>query len=69
MIQNDLELRTMQERIVKFESWVAQFRVTVSPEEFKYMAGGYLTEIDKMHTEVMAYLGRHSSEFTPAKAA
>jgi hypothetical protein len=69
MIQNDLELKTTQERIVKFESWVAQFRVTVSPEEFKYMAGGYLAEIDQMHSEVMAYLGRHSSEFTPAKAA
>lgn len=69
MIQNDLELKTTQERIVKFESWVAQFRVTVSPEEFKFMAGGYLTEIDKMHNEVMEYLGRHSSEFSPAKAA
>ncbi len=69
MIQNDLELKSTQERIAKFESWVAQFRVSVSPEEFKFMASGYLTEIDTMHADVMAYLGCHASEFIPAKAA
>ncbi len=69
MIQNDLELKVTQERIAKFESWVAQFRVTTSPEEYKLMAGAYLAEIDKMHAEVMEYLRCHVSEFEPAKAA
>jgi hypothetical protein len=69
MIQNDLELKVTQERIAKFESWVAQFRVTTSPEEYKLMAGGYLAEIEKMHAEVMEYLRCHASEFEPAKAA
>ena len=69
MIQNDLELKVTQDRIVQFESWVAQFRVTTSPEEFKLMSGGYLAEIDKMHTEVMDYLSRHASDAQLAKAA
>ena len=33
------------------------------------LAGGYLTEIEKMHAEVMAYLSRHASESAPAEAA
>lgn len=69
MIQNDVELQCTQERIAKFESWVAQFRVTTTPGEFKLMAGAYLAEIEKMHTEVMEYLGRHSSEPIQAEAA
>lgn len=69
MIQNDLELKAMQERIAWFEGLVAQFRVTTSPEEFKWMAGAYLAEIDRMHAEVMEYLNRHSSEAVPAEAA
>lgn len=51
-----------QERIALFEGWVAQFRVTIPPGEFKLMASGYLAEIEKMHAEVMAYLSRHVSE-------
>jgi hypothetical protein len=69
MIQNDLELKVTQDRIAQFESWVAQFRVTTSPAEFKLMSGGYLAEIDKMHAEVMAYLSRHASEAELAQAA
>ncbi len=69
MIQNDLELKVTQDRIAQFESWVAQFRVTTSPEEFKLMSGGYLAEIDKMHAEVMEYLSRHASESELAQAA
>ena len=69
MIQNDLELKGTQERIAKFESWVAQFRVTTSPEEFKLMSGGYLAEIDKMHAEVMTYLSCHVSQAELAQAA
>ena len=69
MIQTDQELKATQERITYFEGLVAQFRVTTSPEEFKLMAGGFLDEIEKMHAEVMEYLGRHATEPTPAEAA
>lgn len=69
MIQNDIEFKATQERIAYFEGLVAQFRITTAPEEFKLMAGGYLAEIEKMHAEVMEYLGRHASESVPAEAA
>ena len=69
MIKNDAELQCTQERIAKFESWVAQFRVTTSPEEFKLMGGAYLAEIEKMHVEVIEYLSRHASDPIQAEAA
>lgn len=69
MIRNDVKLKATQERIALFEGWVAQFRVTIPPAEFKLMAGGYLAEIEKMHAEVMEYLRRHASEPVPAEAA
>ena len=69
MIQNDIELSATQERIAKFESWVAQFRVNAPPAEFKAMSGAYLAEIEKMHAEVMEYLSRHATETAPAEAA
>jgi hypothetical protein len=69
MIHNDIELKTTQDRIAQLESWVAQFRVTTSPAEFKLMSGAYLAEIEKMHAEVMEYLRRHASEPAPAEAA
>ena len=69
MIQNDQELKGTQERITYFEGLVAQFRVSVQPENFAAMAGAYLAEIEKMHSEVMAYLSHHSSDTQPAEAA
>jgi len=69
MIQNDQELKVTQERIAYFEGLVAQFRVTTSPAEFKLMASGYLAEIQRMHAEIIEYLGRHASESAPAEAA
>jgi hypothetical protein len=69
MIHNDVELKATQERIALFQSWVAQFRVTTPPKEFKLMAGAYLAEIEKMNTEVMDYLSRHASEPVPTEAA
>jgi hypothetical protein len=69
MIQNDVELQCTQERIAKFESWVAQFRVNVPPTEFKAMSGAYLAEIEKMHAEVIEYLSHHASETEAAQAA
>jgi len=69
MIHSDLELKCTQERITYFEGLVAQFCVSVQPENFGAMAGGYLAEIEKMHSEVMDYLSRHSSKPVPAEAA
>ena len=70
MIQNDIELKATQDRIAWFESLVAQFRVAdMSPAEFKLMSGSYLAEIEKMHAEVMEYLGKHASEDESAEAA
>ena len=69
MIQNDTELQGTQERIAFFSCLVANMRQVEKPENFKYMASGYLAEIEKMHAEVMEYLRRHPSEPAPPKAA
>ena len=58
-----------QERIAWFEGLVAQFRVSVPPENFPAMAEGYLAEIEKMHGEVMADLQRSAHQPVPAEAA
>lgn len=62
MIQNDQELEVTQERIAYFYRLVAQLRVTTQPENFNSMAGGYLSEIQQMHDEVLEYLKHHASE-------
>jgi hypothetical protein len=59
-------LKGAQERIAWLEGLVAQFRVTVPPENFPAMAEGYLSEIEKMHKEVMEYLKRHATRPFPA---
>ena len=69
MIQNDKELQGTQERIVYFCQLVAHMRRIESPTNFKYMASGYLAEVEKMHAEVMEYLRRHPSESAAAQAA
>ena len=43
-------------------AWGNQLRVSASHEEFPQVSGSYRREIETMHTEVMAYLSRHSSE-------
>jgi hypothetical protein len=69
MIQNDQELKATQERIAYFEGLVAQFRVTTAAPEFELMAGGYLSEVEKMNAEILEYLRRHPSQIAPAEAA
>ncbi len=69
MIQNDQELKATQERIAYFEGLVAQFRVTTAAAEFELMAGGYLSEVEKMNAEILEYLRRHPSKIAPAEAA
>ncbi len=66
MIQNDLELEGTQERIAYFQRLLAQFRVRATPEEFPSLSSAYLAEVEKMHQEVMDYLGRHASLPPPA---
>ena len=56
------ELQGTQERIAFFCRLVAHMRQVESLANFRYMASGYLAEIEKMHVEVMAYLSRHASE-------
>lgn len=69
MIQNDRELEGAQQRIIKFQAILTQLRVTATPQEFSYVAGGYKAEIEKMQAEVLSYLMRHSSEPAPLRAA
>ncbi len=69
VVANDTELQATQNRIAQFQSWVAQFRQTTTPTEFKQMAGAFLAEIEKMHAEKMEYLRHHSSRVVPAEAA
>lgn len=67
MIRNDQEMQRTRARIAYFQDLLAQLRVTASPEEFPFVAGGYRAEIEKMHGEVLDYLMRHSSESPSAK--
>jgi hypothetical protein len=69
MIHDDAELQGTQERIAFFSRLVANMHQVEKPENFKYMASGYLAEIEKMHAEVIEYLRRHVSEPAPAEAA
>ena len=68
MIRNDQELRGTRERIGYFQDLLAQLRVTATPEEFPFVASGYRAEIERMQSEVMDYLTRHSSVPAPTKA-
>lgn len=56
MISNEQELQATQQRIEKFQSWLAQIRRTARPEEFEAAASGYRLEIERMQAEVMEYL-------------
>lgn len=58
MIANDEELRVTQERIARFQHWLAEMRRKARPEEFQAMASGYRLEVERMQAEVMDYLLR-----------
>ncbi len=62
MIANDVELAATQERIAWMQKLLAQLRVTASADEYPLVAGGYLSEVEKMQLEVMSYLRVHSSQ-------
>jgi hypothetical protein len=69
MILNDTELKATQERIAWFCGIVAQLRAAESAENFRFMSSGYLSEIEMMQAEVLAYLRLHTSEALSAQAA
>jgi len=56
MITNDQELRITQERITRFQRWLAQIRQNARPEEFSAAAGAYRLEIERMQSEALDYL-------------
>ncbi len=58
MITNDQELQATQERITKFQKWLADFRRSARPVEFEPLASGYRLEIERMQAEVLDYLLR-----------
>jgi hypothetical protein len=58
MIQNDAELEAAQERIQRFERFLADARKTESPSNYSAMAEGYFCEIQKMQAEIREYLSR-----------
>ncbi|MCG9130321.1 hypothetical protein J5I95_01430 [Candidatus Poribacteria bacterium] len=69
MIQNDIELKTSQQRIAYFQDLLLQLRVKASAEEFSFVSSGYRAEIEKMQEEVLEYLTRHASEAIQVKKA
>ncbi len=69
MISNDLELQATRERIAFFYGILIQMRATTEPDEYPFMANSYLSEIEKMNTEVLDYLKSHPSQHMPAEAA
>jgi hypothetical protein len=62
MIQNDIELGAMQERIRLFENVLAEARRTYSPSNYQAMSEGYLLEIERMQAEIRAYLSRSAEQ-------
>ena len=63
MIKNDLELQAMLERIQYFHRLVVHMRQAEKDTlTYKFSAGGFLAEIDRMNLEVREYLMFHPSE-------
>ena len=63
MIQNDLELQAMKERIAHFQLQVETLRrVETNAQNYRASAGGFLAEIDRMNLEIREYLSLHPSE-------
>lgn len=69
MIQNDIELKTSQQRIAYFQDLLLQLCVKASAKEFSLVSSGYRAEIEKMQAEVLEYLTRHVSEPIQVKKA
>ncbi len=69
MIQNDQEMEVTHERIAYFQRLLAQLRVTAKPTEFRAVASGYRTEIQRMQKDILDYLTSHASELVSREVA
>jgi hypothetical protein len=56
MIQNDLELEAMQERIRLFENVLAEARRNYSPSNYQAMSKAFWADIARMQEEIRVYL-------------
>lgn len=56
MIQNDLELEAMQERIQLFENVLAEARRNYSASSYQAMSKAFLADIARMQEEIRVYL-------------
>lgn len=56
MIANHQELRVTLERVARFQSQVAHLqRIESDPANYHAAVGGFLTEINRMQSEVREY--------------
>jgi len=55
-MKNDVELQAAQEYVLRFERILAAARNTYTPEAYEAMASSYLTEIERVNAEILAYL-------------
>jgi hypothetical protein len=69
MITDDQELKATQERIARFQRWLAQLRQTARPGEFEAAAAGYRLEVERMQAEVLDYLLRPTTVHPEPQAA
>jgi hypothetical protein len=56
MIQNDVELQAAQEYVLRFERILASARAKYTEEAYEAMSGGYLSEIERVNSEIAEYL-------------
>jgi hypothetical protein len=69
LINDEKELKTTQQRIVRFQRWLAQMRQTARAGEFEAAAGGYRLEVERMQAEVLDYLLRPAAVHPEPQAA
>ena len=69
MITDERELEATQERIARFQHWLADFRRTARPTEFDALTGGYRLEIERMQADVLDYLLRPAQTASEVQTA
>lgn len=63
MIQNNQEFETTLARIRHFQKQTEKLReVETNPQNYRFFAGEFLAEIDRMNLEIREYLSIHPSE-------
>jgi hypothetical protein len=56
MIQNDVELRAMLDRIAHFQAQILHLRQTeTNPANYRASSAGFLAELDRMQLDVRDY--------------